>query len=530
MKKRYRSRQSVIQFCCTLEAMFHILLAVFVLLLFTILFFIYWKLVHSAKRIYDVFRRQGIPSEPFVPVVGQLPAMHQANKIDAAADFISNLIQKHGYYFVVGFGPLARLFLVEPDMIGDIFHRSNAQDYIKPVDFVTVFKPLIGTHNLVVSEGAEHDRARKMINPAFHFNNLRGMITIFVEQTTKAIDELLANTTDGQSIDLNEQFSALTLSIIVSSAFGKQFESQTDIKKTICETLPKVLAAIKYRTLRMINQVPFLAQLPICQKHVVDQGTQTIARIVDQIIADRREGRSESLSLNQDLLDLLLSAVDSKGAPFDDREIKEQSLTFVFAGHETTANLMTWVAYTLMTNDSVLQACREEVDRVLLNNTEPTYEQLGELNVCEAVVQETLRLYPSAPFLVRECIREHTIGSEGQRQIFIPKSATVVIDVYDLHRRADFWPRPLEFDYTRWLRDPTTGLKPKLAHPFCYFPFSAGPRSCIGQNFALLEAKVILALLLQRCNLELEAGQKIIPDVMSNMRAKYGLRARINRR
>ena len=510
--------------------MFYLFLTLFIVVPLSISLFIYWKLVHPEKLIYDAFRRQGVPGEPFVPILGQLSAMSQANKTDTSIDFINSLIEKHGSYFLVGFGPLTRLFIIEPDMLADIFHRSHAQDYIKPADFVTVFKPLIGTRNLVVSEGAEHDRARKMVNPAFYFNNLKEMISIFVEQTSKAIDELLANTTNEQTIDLNNELGALTLSIIVSSAFGKDFGNDNEIKKIICETLPKVLAAIKYRTLRMINQIPLLAQLPICQKDVIDQGTNIIARMVDQIIADRREGRSASLSSNKDLLDLLLSVVDSQDRPFDDQEIKEQSLTFVFAGHETTGNLMTWVAYILMTNEDVLRACREEVDRVLPNGTKPTYERLAELNVCEAVVQETLRLYPSAPFLVRECIHEHTIGSEGQRQLFMPSKATVVIDVYDLHRRADFWPRPLEFDYTRWLRDPMTGLKPKLAHPFCYLPFGAGLRNCIGQNFALLEAKVILSLLVQRCNLQLEPGQKIMPDTMSNMRAKYGLRARISQR
>jgi cytochrome P450 len=183
-----------------------------------------------------------------------------------------------------------------------------------------------------------------------------------------------------------------------------------------------------------------------------------------------------------------------------------------------------------MTNDIVLQACQDEVDRVLPNGIEPTNEHLNELVVCEAVLQETLRLYPPAPFIGRRCIRQHYIGSEGHRQIRIPKGGEVIVNTYILHRREEFWPRPNEFDYTRWMRDPITGLKPKLAHPFCYLPFAAGPRNCIGQNFALLEAKVMLAMLVQRCNFEIEPGQKIVPDVRITMRPKYGLRAKVTKR
>jgi cytochrome P450/NADPH-cytochrome P450 reductase len=278
----------------------------------------------------------------------------------------------------------------------------------------------------------------------------------------------------------------------------------------------------------MIYQIPILSKLPFWKKDVVDNGARLVAELVDQIIVDRRQGRSTSMSNSADLLDLLLSAVDDEGQPFTDQQIKEQALTFVFAGSETTGNLMTWILYILMTHDDVLSACREEVDRVLPNGIEPRNEHLAELFVCEAIINETLRLYPPAPLFLRECIHEHVIGTE--RQLRIPIGLTVLVNSYVLHRRSDLWPRPNEFDYTRWMRDPKTGLKPKLPHPFAYLPFAAGPRNCIGQNFALLEAKIMLAMFAQQCNLELVPGQKIVPEVTITMRPKYGLLARISKR
>jgi cytochrome P450 len=280
----------------------------------------------------------------------------------------------------------------------------------------------------------------------------------------------------------------------------------------------------------MIDRIPIIAQLPLWHKRILDKECRKISEFVDQIIADRRHGRSTSQCSGPDLLDLLLSAVDAEGQPFSDQEIKEQALTFVFAGHETTGTLMTWVTYVLMTNEKVWRACRDEVDSVLSNGIEPTHEHMSKLVVCEAVLQETLRLYPPAAFISRLCIREHTIGSEGRRQLCIPVGTNIIFNTYVLHRRADFWPRPLEFDYTRWMRNPVTGHKLKLAHPFCYLPFAAGPRNCIGQNFALLEAKVILAMLVQRCDFQMEPGQKITPDVRITMRPKYGLRAKVTKR
>jgi cytochrome P450 len=331
---------------------------------------------------------------------------------------------------------------------------------------------LIGIHNLLVSNGKEHERARKMLNPAFHFDNLQSMISIMTDQTSKVIDILLQSST---KMNLTVQFNALTLSIIASSAFGQSFETISNAREIVERTFKETLSAIVYRTSRMITLIPIVSKLPFWR-------------------------------------------------------IKDQALTFVLAGHETTSNLMAWVMYELMTNPSVYQACQNEVDRILPNQTIPTYEHLNDLPIIEAVLQETLRLYPPAPFFARQCINEQTIGIATDHPLHLPTGTTILINTYAVHRRAEYWSRPNEFDYTRWLRDPVTGLKPKLTHPFCYLPFAAGPRNCIGQNFALLEAKVMLAMLIQRCYFELEPGQKIIPEIRLTMKPKYGLFARISKR
>ncbi|CAF2312524.1 unnamed protein product [Rotaria sp. Silwood2] len=505
------------------------------ILLYTLLFFIlitiaiiYFKIIYPEKRIHHAFRTQGIGGEPFIPLIGQLPEFRRQVNNDALMIYQEELAEKHGCVFLFGLGPFTRLILNEPDLLADLFSRNNAPNYVRPVDSSAVFIPIVGSHNLLVAEGSEHERARRMINPAFHHISLKSMVSIITDRTAKAIESMIPSEQKSKSVNLQVLFNALTLSIIASSAFGADFETNAHAKDVIARTFAQLLDITEYRSMHMINQIPFLSRLPFWGKNILDEGNRKVGEFLDEIISDRRQGRSSSWSNGPDLLDLLLSAVDDEGKPFNDQEIKEESLTFVLAGSETTGTLMVWMLYVLMTNENALQACREEVDRVLPNGIEPTNEHLPDLLVCEAVVNETLRLYPPAPFLVRHCVREHVIGTE--RKIRIPKGATVIVNSYILHRRSDLWPRPLEFDYTRWMRDPKTGLKPKLSHPFAYLPFSAGPRNCIGQNFALLEAKIMLAMLIQQCNFDLVPGQKIVPDVKITMRPKYGLMANISKR
>jgi cytochrome P450 len=511
---------------------FQILLYIFVIIIIIAIVIIYFKLIRPEKQIYDIFRAQGVMGEPFIPLIGQLPETSKQRNNGRLMIYHEELTQKHGYTFLFCFGPLNRLFVSEPDLLADVLSRSNAQNYIKPMDSTAVLGPLIGHHNLLVAEGNEHERARLMLNPAFHHVNLKSMVSIITDRTAKVIESTLASKSSddekGKGVDLIVLFNALTLSIIASSAFGADLETNAHAKDVMCRVFAEALEATEYRSMRMVNQIPFLSKLPFWRKTILDTGTRKVGEFVDQIITDRREGQSTSMCSGADLLDLLLSAVDDDGQLFTDQEIKEEALTFVLAGSETTGNLMSWILYILMANDNILQVCREEIDRVLPNGIEPTNEHLTDLVVCEAVINETLRLYPPAPFFTRHCIREHTIGTN--RQLRIPVGATIVVSSHILHRRSDLWPRPLEFDYTRWMRDPKTGLKPKLSHPFAYLPFAAGPRNCIGQNFALLEAKIMLAMLVQRCNFEMIPGQKIVPDVKITMRPKYGLWARISKR
>ncbi|CAF0872601.1 unnamed protein product [Didymodactylos carnosus] len=487
--------------------------------------YIYYNFVYKEKQIYNSFKSQGIPGEPFIPIIGQLRDIRQYTRADKFMQYHIDLQQKYGNIYTMMFGPVMRLYIHEPDYIGDVL-RKYTKFYNKPELFRTVFIPLIGKTNLLVSENDIHDRARKMLNEAFHFINLQSMISIISQQTTNTIDEWLLEISKNseKEFDIQYKLNTLTLSVITSSAFGQNFYAK-NTQEIICNSVTDILDAIQYRSLNMINQIPILSKLPIAKKPLIAQRVKQLTTITDQVINDRRLGKSHSLGSGKDLLDLLLLAKDDDGNGFDDQQIKEHALTFILAGHETTGTLLTWCMYVLMTNASIFHVCREEIDRILQGKA-PSYDKLDELHLVDAVIHETLRLYTPAPFITRQCIKEHYIGPENGKQIYIPVGATIILNSYVLHRSPLYWKNPLEFDYKRWMRN-VDGLKPKLSHRFCYLPFSAGNRNCIGSNFALLEAKVILSMLIQRLQFEIVPGQNIVPAVTSiTMRPKCGLLAK----
>ncbi|CAF1048044.1 unnamed protein product [Didymodactylos carnosus] len=486
---------------------------------------IYFTLIHKQRQLYNAFRSQNIPGEPFVPIFGQLKQIRQYQNADKSMQWYLDLQAKHGNLYIISFGPLVRLIIIEPEYASDVL-KKYTKFYVKPAVFRNVFKDIMGENNLLVSAGENHNRARKMLNPAFHFVNLQSMISIMTQQTACAIDKWL-NMNENNIIDLQVELNSLTLSVIASSAFGQAFETNEHAKNVITNSLLAVLDAILYRTIQIpVSQIPFLDKLPILKKDVIRQGSKEISAVVEQMINDRKAGISHSLCDGNDLLDLLLTAQDQDGNGFSDQQVRDEAITFVLAGHETTGNLLVWCMYLLMAHPDVYRDCYEEIERVLQGKI-PVYSQLTDLHILDAVIHESLRLYPPAPVIVRECVQEHSIGPDEKR-IRVPVGATILLNIFALHRSNVHWKDPSQFNYKRWMRN-SDGLKPKLAHPFCYLPFSAGNRNCIGQNFAMLESKVILAMLIQRLHFELVPGQKVAPQLQITLRTKYGLYAKVNR-
>ena len=358
-----------------------------------------------------------------------------------------------------------------------------------------------------------------MINPAFHHNNLQDMIELMVMETdnriTNWITQITTTTSDNNScvqLDLHRELSAMTLAVISRCAFGSSATADTTV---IYEAFDDILKWTHWRAVRLIEFIPIIRNWKILHKPDLINCKNKIITLAERLIRDRKEGKSgKENGGRHDLLDQLLEAVDpTSGERLTDVEVRDEAMTFVLAGHETTANLMSWMLHVCMVRPQLWQQLVAEVDTVCgsgdSGDETPSYSQLMALPILDAVINETLRLFPPIPIMQREVTKAHILGAHTTRPVHMPVGARIAIELIPLHRLQQYWGATADvFDHTRWLQ---VGKRP-YSHPYAYLAFSSGVRNCIGMNFALLEARVIMVRVLQRVRMEWVEGQKMGPD------------------
>jgi cytochrome P450 len=243
-------------------------------------------------------------------------------------------------------------------------------------------------------------------------------------------------------------------------------------------------------------------------------------RTLDNAVYELMAGRRQSASPGDDLLGMLLQARDEEtGQPMNDRQVRDEILTMLIAGHETVASALTWSWYLLARNPAERDRLRGEVDRVLGGRL-PTSADLASLPYTAQVFSEALRLYPPAWVITRRAIEEDELMGYP-----VPKGALVIMSPYAIHRRADFWPDPEVFQPGRFA--PANGVERQR---FSYIPFGGGPRLCIGSSFAAVEAHLILAMVTQRFVLDLPAPAPVEMDALVTLRPRHGLPMRVGAR
>ena len=482
------------------------------------------------------WQRQGLPCAPFIPLVGHTLRALAHQRADRLLDLFRERSAEYGDLYSLTYGPVSRLSVNSPPHIADVL-RTKADCYEKGHVNRLFLGNVVGTQNLLLTEGAEHSKHRRMINPAFHHQNLQDMLQLMFTETDEHIDQWVTRMT-GQAaaepyveLDLHREMSALTLSVIARCAFGTTGRSDTTI---VYDAFDTILKWTQWRAQHLVVFIPFLRDLPILHNPDIVTGKVQLRQLADRLIRDRKEGRTgREKGARQDLLDLLLEAVDpTTGEGLTDKEVRDEAMTFVLAGHETTANLVSWMLHVCMLRPQVWQELQAEVDAVCRD--EPLgYTDLMQLPVLDAVINETLRFFPPIPIMQREVSKAHVMGSQTDRPVQMPIGARLQVEVMVVHRLPQYWgERANEFDHTRWLQP---GKRP-YSHPYAFLPFSSGARNCIGMNFAQLEAKVIMVRVLQRTRMEWVAGQKLGEDGWAiqvpvvTMRPKYGMQVRIYER
>jgi len=386
-------------------------------------------------------------------------------------------------------------FLNHPDLIESVLVRSP-QNFQK--DRVIRNSRWFFGQGLLTSEGDFWLRQRRLSQPAFH----RERVTSYAKIMTDYTEQMLANWRDGEACDIHQEMMQLTLRIVVRALFNVEPEQTINISSAVNALMRNATGA------RMLMP-PIGRFLPTPTMIEVRRSVRHLDETVYGIIERRRsDGRDSG-----DLLSMLMHVRDDDGTRMTDRQLRDEVLTFLLAGHETTALALSWTWHLLAQHPEIEEKLRSELDRVLGGRT-PEFSDLAALPYIDSVIKESMRLYPPAWSLARTVVSD--IEVRGFR---IPAGSNIVMSQWIMHHDPRYFPEPEKFVPERWLEERSRKL-PR----FAYFPFGGGPRQCIGAAFATMEANLLLATIAQRFRLTVVPGHPIVPVPSFTLRPKFGLR------
>ncbi len=395
-------------------------------------------------------------------------------------------------------------FLNHPDLIRDLLITSNAK--FEKGRALKRAKNLLG-EGLLTSEGEKHLCQRRMIQPAFHRKRIAEYAKVMTEYTVRMRDEWK----DGEVRDIDKEMMRLTLQIVGKTLFSANIDDETDEVGQAMTTLIEMFGYLVLPFSEILQKLPFPQSIRFKKsKRILDE-------VIYGIINERRKTGEDK----GDLLSTLLMAQDEDdGKGMSDKQVRDEAITLFAAGHETTANAMTFTWYLLSQNSEKQAKLHKELDEVL-NGKTPSMEDVPKLKYTEAVFAESLRLFPPAWAIGRLAIKEHKFG-----EYEIPKGALVLLSPYVTQRDSRFWENANEFIPERWFEQ---SIK-QAGQKFTYFPFSRGVRSCIGESFAWMEGILLIATLAQKWRLNLLPEQKVSLNPVMTLRPKYGMKMKLSRR
>jgi cytochrome P450 len=379
--------------------------------------------------------------------------------------------------------------------------QSNCSNYRKGRDYKIV-KSSLG-EGLLTSEGPLWQRQRKMAQPALHSQRVASFMRIMEEHTRLMMERWEPLAATRQPVDLIPDLMHLTLNVASQALFTTNLEAETEI-------LREALAVGRNYTVdRAWSVIRVPQSFPTSRNRRYRKALAEFHGVIDRIIATRRSASDKG----QDLLTLLMDARDDEGRPMSDKQLRDEVATLLTAGHETTTLALAWACYLIATHPEVQNRLHSEYG--FLSGRAPGYEDLSHLRYARMVIDETMRLYPPVWALSRSAIQEDSIG--GFR---IPAASEILIFPYITHRHPKWWPEPERFLPERFAPE-----KSASRMKFSYLPFGAGPRACLGLNFALTEIQVVLAMILQRFRLQLATpGETVSADPSVTLRPLPGVR------
>ncbi|MGB6430423.1 MAG: cytochrome P450 [Candidatus Acidiferrales bacterium] len=439
------------------------------------------------------------PKGPQVPWPFGISPMNRADPLgllEGWARQYGNIFRWRTLHFLV-------IFVNHPDLVEKVL-VSGSRNYMKGRG-LQANRELFG-NGLLTSEGDSWLRQRRLMQPAFHRERIAAYAGTMIEQGQRLVESWR----DAETRDLHADLMRATLEIAATTLFG------TSVSDSDAAQISAALGTLIHLNSTPRRLFPLLRALPTRANRSYTRAVRQLDKVVYAIISRRRAQLAES---DIDLLSMLLNARDEDGGRMTDRQLRDESVTLLLAGHETTALALSWALYLLAQNPEVAAQLHAELDATLASHL-PTLDDVPRLAFTGKVVKESMRLYPPAWGVVRMCPAECTLG--GYR---IPKGASVILSQYVMHRDPRFFTEPARFDPSRW----TDSFERDLPR-FPYFPFGGGPRLCIGAGFASMEATLVLAILAQRFRFHLDPSCEVVPQPSITLRPKHGVRLRLESR
>jgi cytochrome P450 len=394
-----------------------------------------------------------------------------------------------------------------PDNIRYVLQDNNA-NYVrgKGYDYFKIFMGM----GLLTLDGDTWKQHRPVVNPLFHKKAVDGMAATMTDSTTTVLDRWEARAATGDGIDVVPEMMDLTLGALGKAMFDTDLHPDSE---RVGPAMVTVIEAMVFRgTLSQLTP----GVVPIPYNLRIRRARKVMYDIVDRIVASHRAGEHDGLT---DLVSLLLDARDESGGPWTRQQVRDEIMTVFMAGHETTGTGLAWALHELARHPEVQERLHDEAERVL-NGRTPGIEDLPKLPYTRMVADETLRLHPPIWLYPRDAVAEDEVG--GWR---VPKGGSVFMVPYVTHRHPDFWTEPDRFDPERF-SDANRAAQPRYA----YFPFGGGQRKCIGNQMAVVQMHLTLAMVAQRFRLSPVPDHPLTLATTVSFRPMQGIRLAITPR
>ncbi|BCJ41155.1 cytochrome P450 [Actinoplanes ianthinogenes] len=393
-------------------------------------------------------------------------------------------------------GPKTLYFFNHPDTAKHVL-ADNAGNYHKGIGLVHARRAL--GDGLLTSEGDLWRKQRKVIQPAFQSRRIAAQADIVAEEAVKLVARLRRHA-GGEPVDMLQELTGLTLGVLGRTLL--------DADLTRFETVGDDFAAVQDQAmfeLETLGAVPHWVPLP--RQLRFRKARNNLGRTVDRLVADRGDASGD------DVLSRLITSTAAEADPRVGRDrLRDELVTLLLAGHETTASTLSWTLHLIDRHPEVRERLRSEAVSVL-GDRAPVFEDLHRLTYTSMVLEEAMRLFPPVWILPRKSLAADEVGG-----YFVPAGSDVLICPYTLHRHPEFWPEPDRFDPERFHPD-RRGDRPRYAH----IPFGAGPRFCVGNHLGLMEAAFVLTTLVRELDLTGVPGRAVVPEPMLSLRVRGGL-------